>query len=169
MFMKGLFSLKKGETLAALKAPVNGTVIDESEIPDEAFSSGMLGHGLGIIPKDGEFFSPVNGTVIDVTPTKHAYSIKSDEGAEILLHIGIDTVEMKGEGFVSLVSSGERVSVGAPIARADLERIRARGLSDTVAMIVINHDAFSQATVFEGECKAAESTVLSFVYGNVKK
>ncbi len=169
MFMKGLFSVKKGETLLQMTAPVNGTVIPESNIPDEAFSSGMLGHGFGIIPADGEFFSPVNGTVIDVTPTKHAYSIKSNSGAEILIHIGIDTVEMKGDGFTALVSSGDRVKAGDPIARADMKKIRAANLSDAVAVIVINHELFSQMTVFEGKCKAKETTVMSFVASDRKK
>lgn len=169
MFMKGLFLVKKGEALRELIAPVNGTVIPEGEIPDVAFASGMLGQGFGIIPKDGEFFSPVNGTVIDVTPTKHAYSIKSDDGAEILIHIGIDTVDMKGDGFVSEVTCGDRISVGTPIASVDIDKIKSNGLSDIVAVIIINHDLFSQITVFEGECKAKETTVLSFVASNEKK
>ncbi len=169
MFMKGLFSVKKGERLAELIAPVNGTVIPESEIPDVAFASGMLGQGFGIIPRDGEIFSPVNGTVIDVTPTKHAYSIKSDEGAEILIHVGIDTVELKGDGFISEVARGDRISIGTPIAKVDIEKIKSKNFSEIIAVIIINHDAFSQITVFEGECKAKETTVLSFVASDEKK
>lgn len=169
MFMKGLFSVKKGETLAELIAPVNGTVIPESEIPDVAFASGMLGHGFGIIPNDGEFYSPVNGVVIDVTPTKHAYSIKSEEGAELLIHIGVDTVELKGDGFVSEVARGDKISVGTPIARVELDKIKSHNLSPITAVIIINHDALSQITVFEGECKAKETTVLSYVSENNKK
>lgn len=169
MFMKGLFSVKKGETLAELIAPVNGTVIPESDIPDVAFASGMLGHGFGIIPSDGEFYSPVDGVVIDVTPTKHAYSIKSDDGAEILIHIGIDTVELKGDGFVSEVARGDKISVGTPLAHVELDKIKSHDLSPITAVIIINHDELSQITVFEGACKARETTVLSYVSVGNKK
>lgn len=169
MFMKGLFSVKKGEKLAELIAPVNGTVIPESDIPDVAFASGMLGHGFGIIPSDGEFYSPINGVVIDVTPTKHAYSIKSDEGAEILIHIGIDTVELKGKGFISEVARGDKISVGTPLAHVELDTVNSRGLSTITAVIIINHDELSQITVFEGICKAKETTVMSYVSVDNKK
>lgn len=166
--MKGLFSVKKGEKLAEIIAPVNGTIIPESDIPDVAFASGMLGHGFGIIPSDGEFYSPVNGTVIDVTPTKHAYSIKSDEGAELLIHIGIDTVELKGDGFISEVARGDKIKVGTPLAHVELDKIRTKNLSPITAVIIINHDALSQITVFEGKCKAKETTALSYVLTNGK-
>ena len=167
--MKGLFSVKKGEKLAEIIAPVNGTVIPESDIPDVAFASGMLGHGFGIIPSDGEFYSPVNGTVIDVTPTKHAYSIKSDEGAELLIHIGIDTVELKGEGFTSEVARGDKISIGTPLARVELDIIKSHNLSPITAVIIINHNELSQTTVFEGVCKAKETTVLSYVSASNKR
>ena len=161
--MNGLFSLKNNSKLAAIYAPVNGEVIHESNIPDVAFASGMLGEGLGIIPKDGHFVSPVNGTVVDVTATKHAFSFTTDDGAEILLHIGIDTVTLKGEGFNVFVKNGDKVRVGDRIAEVDLELIKSKGLSEISALIIINPDEFSQITVFEGECRAASSSILNFV------
>lgn len=161
--MNGLFSVSKNEKLVSLFAPVSGRVIARERIPDEAFASGILGEGLGIIPSSGEFRSPVKGTVIDVTPTLHAYSILSDDGAEILLHIGIDTVEMKGRGFEALVKAGDRVEVGSLLGNADLNLIRAEGYSTVTAVIIINTDILTQVTVFEGECKASESEIFKYV------
>lgn len=165
----GLFSVGKNEKLCTVFAPVNGRVIPQGEIPDEVFSTGMLGEGIGIIPEDGEFFSPISGKVIDVTPTLHAYSLLSDDGAEILLHIGIDTVELKGRGFKSLVKTGDRVEVGSPLARADLDLIRKEGYSTVLAMIIINPDMLSQITTFEGKCKAFESEILKYVVNKKNK
>ncbi len=161
--MKGLFSVKKNDKLISVFAPVNGMVIPETDIPDVAFSSGMLGEGLGIVPKNGHFISPVKGTVIDVTSTGHAISLKSDDGAEILLHIGIDTVTLKGEGFSVKVKNGDKVEVGTPLVDVDLNFIKSKNLSDICALIIINHDEFSQLTVFEGECEAGSSRIISFV------
>lgn len=161
--MNGLFSVSKNEKLVSLFAPVSGRVIAREEIPDEAFASGILGEGLGIVPRSGELRSPVKGTVIDVTPTLHAYSILSDDGAEILLHIGIDTVEMKGKGFEAFVKAGDRVEVGALLGNADLNLIRTEGYSTVIAVIIINSEVLSQATVFEGECKVSESEIFKYV------
>ena len=161
--MNGLFSVNKNEVICSLYAPVSGTVIQQIDIPDEVFSSGMLGEGIGIIPSEGRFVSPVKGTVIDITPTLHAYSILSDEGAEILIHIGIDTVELKGKGFKNLVNVGDKVNVGTPIANVDLNIIDKEGYPRTTAVIIINSGALSQLTSFLGECNLAKSEVLKCV------
>ncbi len=161
--MNGLFSVSKDEVICSLYAPVNGTVIPQSEIPDEVFSTGMLGEGIGIIPDDGYFVSPVKGTVVDITPTLHAYSLLSDDGAEILLHIGIDTVELKGKGFESFVKTGQKIDVGTPLAKVNLDIIKKEGFSNVTAMIIINPDILSQLTIFEGECSASKSEIIKFV------
>ncbi len=161
--MNGLFSVSKNEVICSLYAPVNGKVVPQSEIPDEVFSAGMLGEGIGIIPSDGSFVSPVKGTVVDITPTLHAYSLLSDEGAEILLHIGIDTVELKGKGFENLVNVGDRVDVGTPLAKVDLGVIRNEGYSTVTAVIIINSDSLSQITTFVGDSKASKSEIFKCV------
>ena len=79
--------------------PVKGKIIPFKEVPDEVFSAGMMGNGFAILPEDGNFVSPVDGEVISVFPTKHAIGIKSNSGVEILIHVGIDTVNLKGEGL----------------------------------------------------------------------
>lgn len=166
--MNGLFSVSKNETLGTLFAPVSGKVIPQSEIPDEVFASGLLGEGFGIIPSEGEVVSPVKGTVIDVTPTLHAYSILSDDGAEILIHIGIDTVELKGNGFENLVKNGDKIKVGTPLVRVDLDLIKSQGYSDVVAIVIINDTLLSQITVFEGDCKKSKSEVFKYVIKSKK-
>lgn len=167
--MNGLFSVSKNETLGTLFAPVSGKVISQSEIKDEVFASGLLGEGFGIIPSEGEIVSPVNGTVIDVTPTLHAYSILSDDGAEILIHIGIDTVELKGKGFENLVSAGDKLSVGTPLAKVNLDLIKSKGYDDTIAVVIINDSVLSQITVFEGDCKKSKSEVFKYVIKSKKQ
>lgn len=167
--MNGLFSVSKNEVICSLVAPVSGRVIPQSEIPDEVFASGMLGEGIGIIPSDGYFVSPVKGKVIDVTPTFHAYSLLSDDGAEILLHIGIDTVELKGKGFENLVKNGDKIDVGTPLAKVNLDLIKKAGYSDVTALIIINTDILSQVTAFEGECEASKTEVFKFVAPKTKR
>ena len=161
--MNGLFSVSKNEVICSLYAPVNGKAIPMSEIPDEVFSEGMLGEGIGIVPNDGRFVSPVKGTVIDITPTLHAYSLLSDDGAEILLHIGIDTVEMKGNGFEKLVEIGDKIDVGTPLAKVDLELVADEGYSTTSVIVIINPDALSQITTFVGESKAGKTEIFKCV------
>ena len=156
-----LFSRKK-EKHSSVYAPVNGTVIPESEIPDEAFASGMLGHGVGIIPKDSCFYSPVDATVIDVTPTKHAYSLLASDGTEILLHIGIDTVTLNGKGFESLVKKGDKIKLGAPLARVDFDVVENAELSIITALIIINHDELSEILVKTGDCKIKETEIIRY-------
>lgn len=161
--MNGLFSVSKNEVICSLHAPVNGKAIPESEIPDEVFSAGMLGEGIGIVPSDGRFVSPVKGTVVDITPTLHAYSLLSDDGAEILLHIGIDTVELKGRGFEKLVNVGDRIDVGTPLANVDLDLITKEGYSTITALVIINSDGLSQITTFIGDSSAGKTEIFKCV------
>ncbi|MGO3371739.1 glucose PTS transporter subunit IIA [Pseudolactococcus laudensis] len=119
-------------------APMTGTVKDLSEVADEVFSSGMLGKGIAIEPTNGQVNSPVDGIITTVFPTKHAIGVTSDEGVEILIHIGMDTVEMNGEGFESFVKQNERVKKGDLMMRVDLDKIKAAGLSSITPVVVTN-------------------------------
>ncbi|MFZ2717591.1 MAG: glucose PTS transporter subunit IIA, partial [Lactococcus chungangensis] len=123
---------------ATVYAPMTGTVKELSEIADEVFSSGMLGKGIAIEPTNGQVNSPVDGIVTTVFPTKHAIGVTSDEGVEILIHIGMDTVEMNGEGFESFVKQNERVKKGDLMIRVDLDKIKAAGLSSITPVVVTN-------------------------------
>ncbi|HES6996791.1 TPA: sucrose-specific PTS transporter subunit IIBC [Streptococcus pyogenes] len=121
-----------------LYSPLNGTVVDLSAVSDPVFSSGAMGQGLAIKPEDNTLYSPVDGKVEIVFETGHAYAITSCQGAEVLLHIGIDTVSMAGDGFESLVAVGQAVKKGDLLGHFDPSKIAEAGLDDTTMMIVTN-------------------------------
>ncbi|VGQ46619.1 PTS system sucrose-specific transporter subunit IIABC [Streptococcus pyogenes] len=121
-----------------LYSPLNGTVVDLSAVSDPVFSSGAMGQGLAIKPEDNTLYSPVDGKVEIVFETGHAYAITSSQGAEVLIHIGIDTVSMAGDGFESLVAVGQAVKKGDLLGHFDPSKIAEAGLDDTTMMIVTN-------------------------------
>ncbi|HEP1529672.1 TPA: PTS beta-glucoside transporter subunit IIBCA [Streptococcus pyogenes] len=121
-----------------LYSPLNGTVVDLAAVSDPVFSSGAMGQGLAIKPEDNTLYSPVDGKVEIVFETGHAYAITSTQGAEVLLHIGIDTVSMAGDGFESLVAVGQVVKKGDLLGHFDPSKIAEAGLDDTTMMIVTN-------------------------------
>ncbi|HER6749489.1 TPA: PTS beta-glucoside transporter subunit IIBCA [Streptococcus pyogenes] len=121
-----------------LYSPLNGTVVDLSAVSDPVFSSGAMGQGLAIKPEDNTLYSPVDGKVEIVFETGHAYAITSSQGAEVLLHIGIDTVSMAGDGFESFVAVGQAVKKGDLLGHFDPSKIAEAGLDDTTMMIVTN-------------------------------
>ncbi|HGH7609894.1 TPA: sucrose-specific PTS transporter subunit IIBC [Streptococcus pyogenes] len=121
-----------------LYSPLNGTVVDLAAVSDPVFSSGAMGQGLAIKPEDNTLYSPVDGKVEIVFETGHAYAITSSQGAEVLLHVGIDTVSMAGDGFESLVAVGQAVKKGDLLGHFDPSKIAEAGLDDTTMMIVTN-------------------------------
>ena len=135
------------ETLAA---PVKGTLVALSDVPDEVFASGTMGQGIAIEPEENVVKSPVAGTVSLVYPTGHAIGITSDKGAEILIHIGIDTVNLKGKHFKALIEQGQKVTVGTPLVEFDYQAIQAAGYAPTVTMIVTNSDQYQVETRSDG-------------------
>ncbi|TLQ49950.1 PTS beta-glucoside transporter subunit IIABC [Lacticaseibacillus casei] len=135
------------ETLAA---PVKGTLVPLSEVPDEVFSSGTMGQGIAIEPEDNLVKAPVAGTISLVYPTAHAIGITSDKGAEILIHIGVDTVNLKGKYFKPLIEQGQKVAVGTPLVEFDYQAIKAAGYAPTVMMIVTNSDRYQVETRADG-------------------
>lgn len=131
--------LSKSDTIE-LKSPAEGKAAELSETPDPVFSSGIMGDGIAIEPKEGILYSPVNGVVSQVFPTKHAIGIVSDEGLEVLIHIGIDTVHLKGEGFESLVKENDRVKIGDKLISFNIDIIKSKAKAATVVMLVTNMD-----------------------------
>ena len=106
-------------------APLDGRLVDLRQVPDEVFAGKIMGDGFAIDPVNGEVVSPLNVTVTSfMADTRHAVGITSDEGLEVLIHIGIDTVKLAGDGFVGLVGQNEKVLAGQPLLKVDLERIR---------------------------------------------
>ncbi|MBP1041411.1 PTS glucose transporter subunit IIA [Vagococcus sp. BWB3-3] len=123
---------------AVILSPLDGTLSPLSEIDDEVFSSGAMGQGLAITPTKGELRSPVTGRVTTIFPTGHAVGLTSDEGVEVLLHIGMDTVELKGQGFEAFVKSGETVGAGDLLVRFDIDKIKAEGYSVVTPVVITN-------------------------------
>jgi PTS system beta-glucosides-specific IIC component len=119
-------------------APVAGTIIPLSAVKDEVFASGAMGSGIAIVPDSNDLVSPVDGTVVAVYPSKHAVGLISDSGAEILLHVGIDTVQLNGEHFEQFVQQGQKVKVGDKLLTFDRQAIAAAGYDTTVMVIVTN-------------------------------
>ena len=132
------------------------------QIPDEAFSSGILGQGVALFPTSGAIFSPVNGRVESIAEGKHAYTILSDDGLELLIHIGVDTVELKGEPFTPLVKEGDSICVGEPISKVNLKRITDRGLSTATALLITNHEKIEITDQRYGDVIGGKTPVLTY-------
>ena len=145
---------------AELVSPVDGMAVKLEDIDDKVFAGGTLGNGVGIVPVNGNILSPVAGTIATVTKTGHAFGIKTDDGVEVLVHIGINTVRMKGEGFNAKVAKGDAVKIGAPLAEVDLDKIKDAGYDNTVVVTVTNTKAMGEvAGIAEGAVKAGEAVV----------
>lgn len=130
-----------------ISSPLTGEVKQLSEIKDQAFASGSLGKGVAIEPSEGKLYAPVSGTVSALFPTNHAIGITSDNGAEILLHIGMDTVELNGKFFTSHITQGARVEKGQLLIEFDIPKIQAEGYIVTTPVIVTNMDAYQNPTL----------------------
>lgn len=128
---------------ARIVSPLEGKVKELSQATDPVFASGVMGQGLVIEPSQGELISPVNGTVTVLFPTKHAIGIVSDEGVELLIHIGMDTVGLEGRGFESHVSQGDHVIVGQKLISFDMNVIKDAGLVTETPVIITNQDAYT--------------------------
>lgn len=121
-----------------LRSPIVGEVVNLSEVNDPVFSSGVMGKGIAVKPSKGIVYSPADAEIAIAFPTGHAYGLKTDKGAEILIHVGIDTVSLNGEGFEAKVAQGDRVKAGDIIGTFDSETIAANGLDDTTMVIITN-------------------------------
>lgn len=124
-------------------APAEGKVIPLGEFPDEMFSAEVLGPGCGILPTGNLVSAPFNGTVTQVTDTLHAVGLTSDDGVEVLIHIGVDTVTMNGRGFKSHVKNDQKIRLGEPLITFDREAIKAAGYPDAIAVVVTNGDEYA--------------------------
>lgn len=133
------FTTDKGDVLV----PVNGKVVPASEIPDPMFSAETMGPSIGVEPVEGKVYAPFNGTVSMIFPTKHAIGIQSDDGVELLIHVGVDTVNMEGKGFGANVEQGDKISTGDLLLTFDRAEIKQAGYSDTVVVVITNKDSLT--------------------------
>lgn len=141
--MFGLFkkdSKKDSKNQVEITMPVNGRCFNISEIPDPTFAEKMLGDGFGFESKDGVIYAPVSGEIATIFPTKHAVIIQTQEGLEVLLHIGIETVALKGEGFEAFVKAGDKVNKGDKLITYDTKTVPEKAQSMLSPLVITNMD-----------------------------
>jgi PTS system glucose-specific IIA component len=134
--MFGFLKRKKREIFS----PVDGQIVDITDVPDEVFSQKMVGDGVAVNPASGIFCAPIDGTISKIFSTNHAFSIRNDKDLEVMVHIGLDTVALEGKGFKRLAEEGARVSTGDPVIEADLAYLSEHAKS-TITPVVISESS----------------------------
>lgn len=144
-------------TAKKLYAPIQGTIVPRNEIPDDTFAAGVLGDGVGIDPEEGVVVAPFDGEISSVTDTKHAIGITGPADMEVLIHVGVDAVNMKGDGFELLVEEGQKVKAGQKLMTFDIAKIKAAGYSPVAAVLLTNSDDYPEFKVVKtGKTKRLE-------------
>lgn len=135
-----MFGFGKKKREQVVYAPATGRLMPITEVGDEVFSEKMMGDGFAVDPNETAVFSPVNGTVSTVFPTKHAIGITTEKGLEVLVHIGLDTVELEGAPFTSKVKEGQEVDQNTQISEMNIEEIQKAGYDPTIVIVFTNMD-----------------------------
>lgn len=148
--MLGLFKKNKDNCLM-IKAPVKGQIIDIVDVPDAVFSQKIVGDGIAICPEDGRVISPIEGEVVSIMPTGHAIGLKAKNGVEILIHIGIDTVEMRGEGFQKHIAQGDKIKAGQLLITFNLEMVNKKAKSAITPVIITNMEEIKSIEKLDGQ------------------
>lgn len=141
-------------------APVSGKVICREDIPDETFASGIMGEGVGIKPEEEIIVAPFDGEITSVVDTGHAVGLTSYDGVELLIHVGVDTVKMQGDGFQVFVTEGQKVKTGEKLLKFDRDKIRKAGYSDTTAVLVTNSDDYSSVKTVAENVKQKDTVII---------
>lgn len=140
-----------------LVSPLNGELLPLSEVKDEVFSSGAMGEGVAVEPSEGVLHAPADGKVVMTFPTGHAIGMKTNDGAEILMHIGMDTVNLQGHGFETLVAKGDEVKAGDELVKFDIDAIQSKGYVVTTPIVVTNSKDYDKITVVsQGKVKVGQ-------------
>lgn len=156
--LKKLF--KKQRNLSII-APVNGDLLPIDNVPDPVFSDKLMGNGIAIDPSDGNVYSPIDGEVILIPPTKHAIGLRTKDGTEILIHIGLDTVSLNGKGFKPIVEVGDKVSIGQKLAEFQLDYIRTHAKAAITPIVITNDSEGNREYSFtESRVAVAGKTVI---------
>lgn len=160
---KNLFGKKDDSSFdktLEIKSPFNGKYVKLEDIPDPVFAEKMMGEGFGVEPSDGEVVSPVDGEVMQVFPTNHAVGIKTANGIELLIHIGLETVAMEGEGFTGHVSEGDNVETGDKLVTFDMDFVKKEANSTISPVIITNSDILKSFDIVEtGDVTGAQTVV----------
>ena len=165
----GLFDMFKKKDAApsfpvVLAADAAGAFVKMEDIPDEVFAQGILGQCCGIDPSEGKVYAPCDGEITQAPDTLHAFGITTPGGVEVLIHVGVDTVEMNGDGFHSFVKEGDKVKKGDKLLSFDIDKIKAAGHNTTVSVIVSNSDDFKAVEGLPGDPVNLSCSVIRTVH-----
>lgn len=161
--MFGLFSKKKKSNTQAVKgfyAVVDGISIDLSQVEDDMFSNRMLGDGIATKPSSNIVVSPCNGEVTLVSDTKHAIGLKNEDGIEVLIHIGLDTVKLNGEGFETLCKIGDKIKVGQPLVNVNRQFLKDKNIEDVTMMVVVEQNGYELSNYHTNQSVEAGKSIL---------
>ena len=147
---KGLFKKKQPNDQDPMLVPLKGKVINLEAVPDPVFAEKMMGDGFAIDPADGTIVSPIDGEVITIFPTKHAISLKSKQGREILIHVGLETVQLNGDGFTPLVMDGQKIKKGQELLKVDFDAIKEK-VPSILTPVVFTNLGENEKVIVEGQ------------------
>lgn len=153
---------KKGNPAGQVLAPLSGKAVPITEVPDPVFADKILGDGVAVIPTSSTVVSPAAGKVVNVADTYHAYGIETNDGLELLIHVGINTVELKGKGFDNHVRVGDPVKAGTPLCDVDWDVIKQAGYETYTPVLVTNMEVIKSLTVETGDCEAGQTCVIRY-------
>ena len=147
---------------ACLYAACDGETVPITEIPDEVFSQGILGIGYAVKPKNRIIVSPVDGIVEVLASSGHAYTLKTPDGTQVLIHIGVDTVSLGGVGFKSFVTEGQRVKTGDVLCHADIDYIESKGMPTITAVLITDADEIEKIKYEYGKAEGGKTPVMYY-------
>ena len=156
----GFFSKLFGKSMDQLCAPVAGQAVPVSEVPDPTFSEGLLGNGIAILPTEGKIYAPCDATVDMMFTTGHAVSLGADFGAEILIHVGLETVSLEGKHFTVHAQNGDKVKKGDLLIEVDLEAVKAAGFNTITPMLVCNSAEYTTFKTTTGKEVTSSDVVI---------
>lgn len=157
--LKGIFG-GKSEQAYTVGAPAKGKAVPLSEVNDPTFADGLLGKGAAVIPSEGKIYAPVDGTVGMMFETKHAVSLSTEYGAEILVHVGLDTVELKGKYYEGHVKAGDQVKAGDLLISFDIDQVKAAGYDVITPVLICNTDDYAAVEGVTGSDVAPGDTII---------
>lgn len=159
-FFSQLFGKSDKNTNDIICAPIAGQAVEIAEVPDPVFAEGLLGKGIAIQPADGKVYAPVDGTVSMMFETGHAVSIVSKSGAEILIHVGLETVSLQGKPFTIHARSGDEIKKGQLLLEVDLEMIKEAGLPTITPVLVCNSEDYTIFNVVTGKAVTNDDAII---------
>lgn len=163
-----LFKKKEKVTDIVLTAPISGKMLALENVPDPVFAKKMMGDGIAVDPVNGKVVSPIDGKIIQVFPTKHAVGISTNNGVEILIHIGLDTVNLNGEGFTSHVNEGDQVKQGELLISFEIDLVREKAKSTVTPIIITNTEDMAEISINDKDNVTAGLDEIMIVKNNTQ-